>query len=46
MLGLQATGRSLAGIAADLNAEGHTTRRGKPWNKTQVKRVLDRVRPA
>jgi DNA invertase Pin-like site-specific DNA recombinase len=40
---LQAAGRSLAGIAADLNAEGHATRRGKPWNKTQVKRVLDRV---
>ena len=39
---LQAAGRSLAGIAADLNAEGHATRRGKPWNKTQVKRVLER----
>lgn len=37
-------GRSLAGIAADLNAEGHATRRGRPWSKTQVKRVLDRVR--
>jgi Resolvase, N terminal domain/Recombinase len=43
---LQAAGRSLAGIAADLNAEGHATRRGKPWNKTQVKRVLDRGRPS
>ena len=43
MLELQAAGRSLAGIAADLNAEGHATRRGKPWNKTQVKRVLDQV---
>ena len=46
MLELRAAGRSLAGIAADLNAEGHATRRGKPWNKTQVKRVLDRARPA
>lgn len=41
---LQAAGRSLAGIASDLNAEGHATRRGRPWSKTQVKRVLDRVR--
>ena len=46
MLELRDAGRSLAGIAEDLNAEGHATRRGKPWNKTQVKRVLDRVRPA
>ncbi len=46
MLELRAAGRSLAGIAEDLNAEGHATRRGKPWNKTQVKRVLDRARPA
>jgi DNA invertase Pin-like site-specific DNA recombinase len=46
MRALQAAGRSLAGIADDLNAEGHTTRRGKSWNKTQIKRVLDRSRPA
>jgi hypothetical protein len=37
MLELQAAGRSLAQIAADLNDQGH---------KAQVKRVLDRVRPA
>jgi DNA invertase Pin-like site-specific DNA recombinase len=34
---------SLRGMAARLNAEGHTTRRGKPWNPVQVSRVLDRV---
>ena len=28
-----------------LNADGHTTRRGRPWNPTQVKRVLDRAAP-
>lgn len=36
-------GYSLARIADDLNAEGHTTRRGKQWSKTQVKRVIDRI---
>ena len=46
MLELQAAGKSLPEIAAALNAQGHTTRRAKPWNKTQVKRVLDRTRPA
>lgn len=35
-------GLSLAAIAERLNAEGHTTRRGKPWNPMQVARVLDR----
>jgi len=39
---LKANGRSLRQIAAALNAEGHTTRRGKPWNQVQVKRVLGR----
>lgn len=33
-------GRSLAAIAAELNNQGHTTRRGKPWNAMQVLRVL------
>ena len=46
MLELRAAGRSLAEIAADLNDQGHRTRREKCWSKTQVKRVLDRVRPA
>lgn len=46
MLELRAAGRSLARIAADLNDQGHRTRREKRWSKTQIKRVLDRVRPA
>jgi DNA invertase Pin-like site-specific DNA recombinase len=33
---------SLREIAAKLNAGGHTTRRGKPWNPVQVARVLSR----
>ncbi len=39
---LRTPGASLATIAAKLNAEGHTTRRGKLWTPTAVKRVLDR----
>ena len=46
MLELQAAGRSLGQIAADLNDQGHKTRRERRWSKTQVKRVLDRVRSA
>jgi DNA invertase Pin-like site-specific DNA recombinase len=42
MAELRAGGMSLAEIAANLNAAGDTTRRGKPWNKVQVSRVLDR----
>lgn len=38
----KAEGLSLQAIAAKLNAEGHTTRRGKPWNPVQVSRVLER----
>ena len=34
---------SLREIAATLNGEGHTTRRGRPWNPMQVKRVLERA---
>jgi DNA invertase Pin-like site-specific DNA recombinase len=37
-------GETLDGIAGRLNAEGHTTRRGKPWNPVQVARVLERGR--
>lgn len=37
---LQGKGLALRGIAAELNAMGHTTRRGKPWNAMQVSRVL------
>ena len=39
---LKACGRSLGQIATALNAEGHTTRRGKPWTQVQVRRVLGR----
>ena len=37
--GMQADGLSLRAIAGRLNAKGHTTRRGKPWNQVQVRRV-------
>jgi DNA invertase Pin-like site-specific DNA recombinase len=36
-------GMTLEGIAAKLNGEGHTTRRGRPWNPVQVARVLNRT---
>jgi DNA invertase Pin-like site-specific DNA recombinase len=36
-------GMALQAIADRLNAEGHTTRRGRPWNPVQVSRVLDRA---
>lgn len=35
-------GRSLQQIADELNEQGHTTRREKPWNAVQVMRVLAR----
>jgi DNA invertase Pin-like site-specific DNA recombinase len=38
----RAGGQSLRAIATRLNDNGHTTRRGKPWNQTQIMRVLDR----
>jgi DNA invertase Pin-like site-specific DNA recombinase len=37
---LRSEGRSLRAIAAALNQEGHTTRRGRSWNPTQVTRLL------
>ncbi len=37
------SGLSLIAIAERLNDEGHTTRRGKPWNHVQVARVLARA---
>ena len=40
---MRAGGRSLREIAATLNADGHTTRRGRPWNPVQVNRVLARA---
>jgi DNA invertase Pin-like site-specific DNA recombinase len=42
----RAEGLTLEGIAERLNAEGHTTRRGRPWNPTQVARVLNRAEAA
>jgi DNA invertase Pin-like site-specific DNA recombinase len=39
---LRAEGLALQAIADHLNADNHTTRTGKPWNRTQVMRVLDR----
>ena|SRR5208283_2780652 len=42
MTELRSSGATLQAIAAELNAQGHTTRRGKPWNYVQVGRVLER----
>ena len=41
---LREAGLTLQAIADRLNTDGHETRRKKPWNPTQVKRVLDRAR--
>ena len=41
---LRGKGATLHDIAERLNAEGHTTRRGKPWNPVQVGRVLERAK--
>jgi len=41
--GLHSDGKSLQVIASELNGMGHTTRRGKPWNRMQVSRVLKRA---
>jgi hypothetical protein len=43
MADLRAGGLSLRAITARLNAEGHTTRRGRSWNPVQVTRVLERT---
>lgn len=40
---LRTEGLSLRAIAKRLNEQGHTTRRGKPWNAVQVARVLERT---
>lgn len=40
---LHSAGESLQKIADALNVQGHTTRRGKPWNAMQVLRVLRRA---
>lgn len=43
MAALKCEGFSLRDIAARLNADGQTTRRGKQWNPVQVARVLGRA---
>jgi len=40
---LRGDGLTLKEIADRLNADGHQTRRGRPWNPTQVARVLKRA---
>jgi hypothetical protein len=40
---LRSKGQTLRAIADELNRQGHTTRRGKPWNQVQVLRVLGRA---
>jgi DNA invertase Pin-like site-specific DNA recombinase len=42
---LRSESLTLLAIAEKLNEDGHTTRRGKPWNPTQVMRVLGRLSP-
>ena len=42
MVEMREQGSTLQQIAASLNEQGHTTRRGKPWNHVQVMRVLER----
>jgi hypothetical protein len=39
---LRGKGLSQMAIADELNKQGYTTRRGKPWNQVQVMRVLNR----
>jgi DNA invertase Pin-like site-specific DNA recombinase len=39
----RAEGMTLDGIAAKLNADGHTTRRGKPWTAGTAYSVLNRA---
>lgn len=40
---LDSEGHSSRSIAKRLNAEGHTTRRGRAWNAVQVRRILNAV---
>jgi DNA invertase Pin-like site-specific DNA recombinase len=40
---LRKSGYTQQQIADELNQQGHTTRRGKPWNQVQVMRVLKRA---
>jgi len=40
---LREAGKSLRQIATALDDDGHTTRRGRPWNPVQVQRILARL---
>jgi DNA invertase Pin-like site-specific DNA recombinase len=40
---LRDEGLTLRAIAERLNSDGQTTRRGRPWNASQVSRVLGRA---
>ncbi len=40
---MRQAGHTLQQIADKLNGEGFTTRRGRPWNRMQVKLVLERA---
>jgi DNA invertase Pin-like site-specific DNA recombinase len=42
MAEMRANGKTLQAIADELNTQGHTTRRGRPWNPVQVSRVLEK----
>ncbi|MCX5963902.1 MAG: recombinase family protein [Cyanobacteria bacterium] len=37
------SGKSLQKIADWLNEQGYTTKRGQPWQRISIKRVLDRL---
>jgi DNA invertase Pin-like site-specific DNA recombinase len=44
VLEMRAAGMTQAAIAGALNDRGYKTRRDRPWNQVQVKRMLDRFR--
>jgi DNA invertase Pin-like site-specific DNA recombinase len=46
MQAMRAAGSSFQAIADHLNASDHQTRNEARWNRGQVKRVLDRLKPA
>jgi DNA invertase Pin-like site-specific DNA recombinase len=43
---MRADGATLGAIARHLNDQGELTREGKVWRRMQVKRILDRLKPA
>ena len=43
ILSLRGQGLSLQAIADELNRQDHRTRRGAAWNRTQIKRLVDRA---